>query len=151
MPESNPPVGRMHASEIMILLFQRFCWLDEGLQQHFHDHGWPDVSRSQSMIMINIVSGIRRPSDIARRIGISRQAIHTTIQQMIDSGIVTLESDPLDGRTKLLALTEFGQRMRNDAHAGLTSLAERVAGQIGEAKWEALYDALAPDWGNATQ
>lgn len=35
------------------------------------------------MVMTNIVSGIVRPSDIARNLGVSRQAIHSTINQMV--------------------------------------------------------------------
>src|SRR3546814_19979704 len=57
---------RMRTNQLIIALFQRFCWLDEGLQARLHDRGWPDISRPQSMVMTNIVSGIVRPSDIAR-------------------------------------------------------------------------------------
>src|SRR3546814_11181749 len=63
----------MRTNQLIIALFQRFCWLDEGLQARLHDRGWPDISRPQSMVMTNIVSGIVRPSDIARNLGVSRQ------------------------------------------------------------------------------
>lgn len=137
----------MRANELIILLFERFCWLDEGIQRHFLANGWPEVSRSQSMIMINIITGTRRPSDIARRLGISRQAIHTTIGQMVDKGIVVLETDPEDGRHKLLDLTEFGARMRKDAQAAMGEMTDGIAARIGEKRFEELLDSLSADWG----
>src|SRR3546814_1681243 len=88
----------MRTNQLIIALFQRCCWLDEGLQARLHDHGWPDVNRPQSMVMTNIVSGIVRPSDIARNLGVSRQAIHSTINPMVKLGIVRLDVDPDDRR-----------------------------------------------------
>lgn len=136
----------MIGNELMILLFERFCWMDEELQRHFREGGWPPVSRAQSMIMINIISGTRRPSDIARRLGISRQAIHTTIGQMVDKGIVRLEDDPDDRRHKLLALTDFGMRMRQDAQEATRGMLKEIAARIGEDRLEAVYDGLSADW-----
>ena len=138
----------MKSIELMMHLFQRFCWLDERLQAQLHDHGWPDVSRAQSMVMINIVSGITRPSDIARRLGISRQAIHTTVAQMIDKGIVTLVPDTDDARHKQLRLTRFGEQMRADAQGIMGGLTDHIAGTIGEERFETLLETLAMDWGD---
>ena len=105
----------MRTNQLIIALFQRFCWLDEGLQARLHDHGWPDVNRPQSMVMTNIVSGIVRPSDIARNLGVSRQAIHSTINQMVKLGMVRLDVDPDDRRHMIVSLTDLGARMRKDA------------------------------------
>ena len=98
----------MRTNQLIIALFQRFCWLDEGLQARLHDHGWPDVNRPQSMVMTNIVSGVVRPSDIARNLGVSRQAIHSTINQMVKLGMVRLDVDPDDRRHMIVSLTDLG-------------------------------------------
>ncbi|HMO75890.1 MAG TPA: MarR family transcriptional regulator, partial [Sphingopyxis sp.] len=132
----------MRTNQLIIALFQRFCWLDEGLQARLHDHGWPDVSRPQSMIMTNIVSGIVRPSDIARNIGVSRQAIHSTIGQMVKLGIVQLEPDPDDRRHMIVTLTDLGARMRKDAQRAMDALTEQVAARIGQKTFDALLAAL---------
>ncbi|HMP45137.1 MAG TPA: MarR family transcriptional regulator [Sphingopyxis sp.] len=138
----------MRTNQLIIALFQRFCWLDEGLQARLHDHGWPDVSRPQSMIMTNIVSGIVRPSDIARNIGVSRQAIHSTIGQMVKLGIVQLEPDPDDRRHMIVTLTDLGARMRKDAQRAMDALTEQVAARIGQKTFDALLAALEADWGD---
>ncbi|PAL25108.1 MarR family winged helix-turn-helix transcriptional regulator [Sphingopyxis sp. GW247-27LB] len=137
----------MRTNQLIIALFQRFCWLDEGLQARLHDHGWPDVNRPQSMVMTNIVSGIVRPSDIARNLGISRQAIHSTIGQMVKLGIVQLEVDPSDRRHMIVSLTDLGARMREDAQRSMDALSAQIAARLGQDRFDALLAALEADWG----
>ncbi|MGV3729204.1 MAG: MarR family winged helix-turn-helix transcriptional regulator [Sphingopyxis sp.] len=138
----------MRNNQLIIALFQRFCWLDEGLQARLHEGGWPDVSRPQSMVMTNIVSGIVRPSDIARNLGVSRQAIHSTINQMVKLGIVRLDIDPEDRRHMIVSLTETGARMRKDAQRAMDALTAQIAARIGQERFDALFDALEADWGD---
>ncbi len=138
----------MRTNQLIIALFQRFCWLDEGLQARLHDHGWPDVNRPQSMVMTNIVSGIVRPSDIARNLGVSRQAIHSTINQMVKLGIVKLEVDPSDRRNMIVALTDLGARMREDAQRSMDALTAQIAQRLGQDRFDALLAALEADWGD---
>lgn len=139
----------MRTHDLIIALFQRFCWLDEGLQARLHDRGWPDVSRAQSMVMVHIVSGVVRPSDIARNMGISRQAIHGTLAQMAALGMLTLEDDPVDRRHKVARLTAFGEGMRHDAQEAMAELGGQIAQRIGERKFGALLAALEADWGES--
>lgn len=138
----------MRNNQLIIALFQRFCWLDEGLQARLHERGWPDVNRPQSMVMTNIVSGIVRPSDIARNLGVSRQAIHSTINQMVKLGIVRLDVDPDDRRHMIVSLTETGTRMRKDAQRAMDALTAQIAARIGQDRFDALFDALEADWGH---
>lgn len=137
----------MIPNELMVHLFQALVWLDNSLQARLHDHGWPDVSRAQSMVMLNIAGGVTRPSDIARRLGVSRQAIHTTIGQMVDLGMVRLEADPVDGRHKRLHLTEFGERMRADAQASMNEIMGALEARLGKALFASLLAAFEDDWG----
>lgn len=138
----------MKKNQLIIALFQRFCWMDEGLQARLHERGWPDVSRSQSMVMTNIVSGIVRPSDIARNIGISRQAIHSTINQMEKLGILQLKVDSKDRRHVILELTETGKQMRRDAQLAMDSLTTQISNILGQEKFDSMLDALESDWGD---
>lgn len=135
------------ALDLMQRMFQRVLWLDDGLQQRLHDRGWPDVSRAQSLVMLNVIDGICRPAEIARRVGVSRQAVHVTIGQMADLGIVRLEPDPEDARNKRVALTAFGETMRSAAQEAMGDLLGTLAERLGEARLGALLEALRADWG----
>ncbi|MBB4632741.1 MarR family winged helix-turn-helix transcriptional regulator [Sphingosinicella soli] len=137
----------MRDNQLIMHLFQRFCWLDDGLQARLHDRGWPDVSRAQSMVMVNVLSGFVRPAEIARRMGVSRQAIHTTIAQLVEIGILTLEPDPHDKRQRRVAVTAYGARMRSDAQQAMDAVSAAVKNAIGAASYDALLSALEADWG----
>lgn len=139
MPEKQP---------LLIPLLQAFCWFDEGLQAYLRDCGWDDVSRPESMIMANVVMGITRPSDIARRVGVSRQAVHTTLGRMIDKGILALEDDPQSGRGKIVSIARKGQAMRRDAQAAMDRLTAILRERIGPRQVDALSAALSAPWGD---
>lgn len=134
-------------SDLMLRVFQRLVWLDEGLQARLHERGWPDVSRAQSMVMINVTAGVRRPADIARQVGVSRQAVHVTINQMVALGILRLADDPDDGRYKSVELTPFGEQMRHDAQDALAAMTATLIDRIGGDRLAALLDTLRADWG----
>ena len=138
----------MNATDYLIVpLLQAFLWFDDGLQAHLQEKGWGHVTRPQSMVMINVVTGVCRPSDIARNLGISRQAIHSTINQMVEMGMFELTDDPLDGRSKIVSIAAKGQEMRADANAAVQMLTAELARRIGKANVANLAVALGADWG----
>src|SRR3546814_14154191 len=100
------------------------------------------------MVMTNIVSGIVRPSDIARNLGVSRQAIHNTINQMVKLGMVELAPDPEDRRHVIVSLTETGAQMRQDAQRAMDQLADQLAERLGHERLDALRATLEADWGD---
>lgn len=132
---------------ILVSLLEGFYWFDEGLQNYLRARGWPSVTRPQSMVMANVVDGVRRPSDIARRLGVSRQAIHATINQMIELGMVALVDDPSNGRVKVVALTPQGEAMRRDAQAAMVALTEELGRRVGASELLKAARLLNGDWG----
>lgn len=132
---------------LLLSLLQGFYWFDEGLQNYLQARGWPAVTRPQSMVMANIVLGVRRPSDIARNMGVSRQAIHATINQMVELGIVALVDDPTNRRVKLVAPTKTGETMRVDAQRSMLIMAEELGQRLGKPALLKTAHLLAEDWG----
>jgi DNA-binding MarR family transcriptional regulator len=138
----------MNASDYLIVpLLQSFFWFDDGLQAHLKVKGWGHVTRPQSMVMVNVVTGVCRPSDIARNLGISRQAVHSTIAQMVEMGMFALEDDPQDGRSKIVEITSKGMAMRADANEAVRLLTAELGRRIGKANIDNLAAALGADWG----
>ena len=139
----------MIASNYLIVpLLQGFFWFDDGLQNYLQARGWDNVTRPQSMVMVNVVTGVRKPSDIARNLGISRQAVHTTINQMVELGMFEMQDDPADGRSKIVTITEKGHRMRKDADEAMAVLAEELRRRIGKTAVDNLMKAFTPEWGD---
>ncbi|MBR9807667.1 MAG: winged helix-turn-helix transcriptional regulator [Alphaproteobacteria bacterium] len=135
------------ANQILLNLLSGFYWLDEGLQSYIRARGWPTVTRPQSMVMANVVMGVRYPSEIARRLGISRQAIHATLKSMNEMDMVRLVDDPNNMRVKLVELTETGEAMRRDAQRAMTLMTEELIRRIGKQAFDQTAATLAQDWG----
>jgi DNA-binding MarR family transcriptional regulator len=147
----NAGVGNVTAEDdirhLLLSLLQGFYWFDEGLQNYFQARGWPSVTRPQSMVMANIALGVRRPSEIARRLGVSRQAIHATLGQMSELGIVALRDDPTTGRVKEVVVTELGERMRRDAQRAMVLMGEELGRRLGRSPLLKAAHLLNEDWG----
>ena len=134
---------------VLLSLLQGFYWFDEGLQNYLQARGWPAVTRPQSMVMANIVLGVRRPSDIARRLGVSRQAIHATLNQMVDLGMLALVDDPTNGRVKEVVVTQQGERMRLDAQRAMVLMGDELGRRLGKPQLLKMAHLLHENWGDA--
>ena len=132
---------------LIVPLLQGFSWFDDGLQAYLQAKGWPQATRPQSMVMVHVVRGVTRPSDIARNLGVSRQAIHATINQMIELGLLELEKDSGDGRSKRVVITPTGQKMRAVAQEAMGVMSAALEARIGKPMVDALHKAFAADWG----
>lgn len=138
----------MIAAETLIVpLLQAFFWFDDGLQSYLQSRGWDQVTRPQSMVMAFVVVGVNKPSEIARHLGISRQSVHTTINQMVKMDMLELHDDPEDGRTTLVTVSAKGQAMGRDAADAMAALTAELKRRIGARNTENLVTAFRADWG----
>lgn len=137
----------MDTAFLIVSMLQAFTWLDESLRNYLREQGWQSVTRPQAMVMMAVVRGVRRPSEIARILGVSRQAVHTTIIGMARLGLLELASDPDDGRSKIVVITEHGRGVSEHARAATQAMAKELEHRIGLSNLEALLRALAADWG----
>lgn len=135
------------AGQVLLNLLTGFYWFDEGLRSYIQARGWPEVTRPQSMVMANLVMGVRYPSEIARRLGVSRQAIHATLKSMIGMGMVELADDPENMRVKVVVFTPMGEAMRRDAQQAMKIMVDTLAGRIGTDAFDKAASMLALDWG----
>lgn len=144
MSKSRPPVAPDNLAQ---LLMRRFYWVDESLQNAIRAKGWPHISRAQSMVFVNLGEGIRRPTEIAARVGVTRQAMHQTLAELVEHGLLRLVPDPDDRRAKLVEYTELGARLGMDAILALQSIESELAARLGDDTVIALKGALQRDWG----
>lgn len=129
------------------LLMRAFYWADESLQNLISAKGWPAITRAQSLVFVNIGEGVTRPSEIATRIGVTRQAIHQTINELIELGYLKLEPDPNDKRAKVIRYTEQGARLGMDALVALRNVEEELGRRLGVETVKGLRAALTQSWG----
>ena len=142
-------MAEQRQTPVIISLLRAFEWFDEGLQRSMQARGWPPLTRAESMVMIHVVQDMIRPSDIARNLGQTRQAVHRTIGNIAEKGLFTLEPDPDDGRGIIIVLTEQGNAMRRDAQRIVHLLQDQLESRIGKGRVARMVDAVLEEWGDA--
>jgi DNA-binding MarR family transcriptional regulator len=129
------------------LLLRAFRWFDESLIAALHAAGWPELTRAHSLVFAQLDPVGTRTAEIARRAGISRQAVHQTVQELQRLGLVRLVPDPTNRSAKLVVPTDRGRDSIGVAKTTLAKLEGELAQRLGRDQIQALRQALEADWG----
>lgn len=138
---------RGNADYLMGTLAYALFWMDESLQASLEAAGWERMNRTRSMIMLNISAGINRPAQLARNLGVSRQAIHQLLQGMKEEGLLELVPDPDDKRAKVVKFSAQSDGIRQAAQDAILAIETELASRIGKQAFANLKKTLALDWG----
>jgi DNA-binding MarR family transcriptional regulator len=129
------------------LLLQGFRWFDDGLIAGLRSLGWPELTRAHSMIFANLdVEGVRI-AELARRVGVSRQAVHQSVHELVGMGLLDLRADVRNRSAKLVVPTAAGRRSIAVALELFAGLERELADRIGASPVAQLRRALDRDWG----
>ena len=131
---------------LMWEFLRAFIWLDRGLQQNMEARGWSPLSRTESQVMLLASVGIVRPIEIARNLGLTRQAINQTLSQLVERKLVELKDDPCDKRCKIVSFAREGEAMRRDAAKVLRALENELARRGGRKELVCLQQMEGWDW-----
>ena len=145
----TPSVRKSVPDQAPLLMWEflrAFIWLDRGLQQSMEARGWSPLSRTESQVMLLTSVGIARPIEIARNLGLTRQAINQTLSQLIEKKLVELKDDPCDKRCKIVSFAREGEAMRRDAVKALRALEGELARRGGRKELGWLYQMDDWDW-----
>ena len=129
------------------LLRRGFRWFDASLLKSRKARGWPEQTRPQSMLFANLdIESGTRSSELARRIGVSRQAVHQTVRELEALNLVQLAPDPSNQSAKLVQLTDRGLKIVEDAIRVFTDIEKQLGDRIGEDTIVLLRQVLDEDW-----
>lgn len=105
------------------------------------------LARAHVLVFSHLDSGGTRPAEIARRAGISRQAVGQSVAQMRELGLVKLAPDPGNRRARLVQPTVKGRRALERSGTGSGAAEKALSRRIGAARVKALREALETNWG----
>lgn len=131
-------------------LLRAFRWFDEAMLYALARRGWTELTRAQSILLGHIGPEGTRSSELARRLGVSRQAAHQTVHELKRAGLVELQPDPTNRGANLVVRTESGESCYQIARALFIDLERGLARRIGEDQVRNLRVALEKDWGDPT-
>lgn len=128
----------------MIGALLRIPW--EAVQEHIlerlHREGFTDIDPSYLIVVQYPGPQGERPSDLAARLRISKQALNHLLRQLEHLGYLERRPDPDDRRSKRIALTSRGTRAATTIREAVADLETTWAEQLGPKRFDQLRTLL---------
>lgn len=128
------------------LLLNRSDWMEHRLFDGAARNGYADLTPAMSRMCAHLAGRPLSLSELARRLTVSRQAVHKLATEIANLGYVEFVSSEQDARVKLLRFTHKGWDMAESARSELEAIEARLAEHVGADKVEQLKDLLAMAW-----
>jgi DNA-binding MarR family transcriptional regulator len=122
-------------------------WMSTSLLNLMRKRGHRDLSSAHLTFFCHLNCGITQASEVARRMGISRQAVYKVTRELQRMGALELREDPDDRRQKIICMTKLGERIALDARATLEEVEAHLKKKIGAQRFHSLREVLRQDWG----
>lgn len=135
-------------NDLRQLLLHRSQWMEERLMERAEANGYGDITPAMSRLYAHLAgqrNGVAL-SELARRLTISRQAVHKIAREGELAGYVQLISDEQDRRIKLLRFTPKGRAMAASAARELQSIEQRLVTELGADAVNELKHLLSSPW-----
>ena len=118
----------------------------EAVQRHMlmrlHEHGFDDLDAAHLNVFQYPGPQGARPSELAGRLGVSKQALNYLLGELERSGYLERRPHPDDQRSKRIALTERGADAIGVIREAVAELEQAWATQLGPARFAQLRDLL---------
>lgn len=104
--------------------------------------GAPAVRPAHTKLFPHVPREGVRLTELARRVGVTKQAVQPLVAELAAWGLVEVVPDPTDGRARLVRWTDAGLRGILDGLAVLGGLDAALEARVGSARWAALRETL---------
>ena len=143
---SNPPVDR----SAVMLFSDVFDALVEEMHGGLPAQGFDDIRPSHSVGVLRTIDAAgTRPGELARRAGVTPQAMAEFVRYLEERGYVERVPDPTDGRARLVRLTPRGRDASAAAHVVFEQIENRWKRTLGATRYRQLKEMLGELSGRA--
>lgn len=129
------------------LLLARSDWFAREIMSGVRRSEYAYITPAQSRLLATMAGKPTSMAELARRLAISRQAVHKTVAELARRGILEIRDDPERRNAKLIVYTERGRQVNRVGAAIIERVEERIASRIGRERLETLKTLLSEDWG----
>lgn len=120
--------------------------INRSLQRHLMQgtiaRGHPHLQMTHGQVLACLAPEGSSVGELAQANGVSSQAISRVARQLDELGYVERHSDPADGRSQRLHLTEAGVELIDDAVSVMTELERRLQYHLGDGDFQRFCMAL---------
>jgi DNA-binding MarR family transcriptional regulator len=135
-PATTPPltVGSM----------LRAAWIEliDEVFEKLVDAGYGDLRPVHQPILRDLLVSNLRPSELAARLGLSKQAANDLVREFEAKGYIALEPDPDDGRAKRIVATDRGWQASEAAQERSNAVGRRWAELVGQERYAVFEEVL---------
>ncbi len=131
---------------LRVLLMERHEWLYDRSLATAAKHGYGAVTPAMARLFVQVARGPLSISELARRLAISRQALHETVTAASELGLIEFASDPENKRVRIVRFTEAGKRMSHKVLLVDRAMERELEQRIGKANVAELKRILALEW-----
>jgi DNA-binding MarR family transcriptional regulator len=131
---------------LRVLLRTRLEWIEEHLMQNAEKNGYGYITPSMARLYSYLGNTPVPMSELARRLKISRQAVHQLVNEGINSGFLELLDSPKDKRVKMVQFSQEGQKMAAVAIAEINKAEEELKQYLGAENVQQLRRILELKW-----
>jgi len=125
------------------LLFKAARLLDErALERVSQRKGWPRLRRSHTSLLPHIDLEGTRITDLAERLGVTKQAASQLVDDLEAVGVLAREPDADDARARRVVFTRLGREGLLEGLALLRDMESELARSIGDESMHGLRRAL---------
>lgn len=124
-----------------LLLLARRDFLSRLLQKLERSGGKPPVSSAGALLPFIDLEGTRS-TELARRVGISKQAIGNAIRELEEAGLLKRVADGADARAFLVSFTKSGVDYLLEMHKAITQIEREYDKLVGAARMNEVRAAL---------
>jgi DNA-binding MarR family transcriptional regulator len=125
------------------LLFRAARLLNERGVTRVRERGRPGVRVAHTGLLPYIDLDGTRITEIARRMGVTKQAVNQAVGELEAMRMVRRTQDPTDGRAKLVRFTARGKRALLDGLRVLGEIESELAHSLGAARIDRMHEDLA--------
>ncbi len=128
-----------HIGRLLLGATKRF---DEELTARLYARGYREIRPAHSALFAHLDPAGTRPSELARRAGMTKQSMGELIADLEAKGYAERREDPSDRRAKVVVLTEAGVRLDREAGRAIAEIERSYRRRLGPGRFELLRAAL---------
>lgn len=127
---------------IALLLRDAYASVDSEVLTAVARAGFDEIQRGHAIVLRHLGDDGARPSELAGKAQVTRQAITKALDDLERRGIVRRWPDPSDGRGVIVRYTTRGLAALEVARARMDELEREFASQVGSERWATVRGVL---------
>jgi len=139
MPASLSEVRNMHLGRMLLKLERKFTRL---VLDKLAEDGINDITLRHFVVIPYIDDKGVRAIEIAKQVGISKQAVSKLVDELLQKGYLQLKPDPSDGRASLVYMSAKGNQFLTLAIKHTQQVEQEWGALVGEEEFNVMKSSM---------